>query len=65
MCLYMAVYTAVNGPCRTVYMAVYVPRTGTQVVYTARVQCVTTIFFAKDTVYAEMYSYKFITFKKS
>jgi len=32
-------------------------------VYTARAQCVTTIFFAKDTFYAETYSYKSITFK--
>jgi len=32
-------------------------------VHTARAQCVTTIFFAKDTFYAEMYSYKYITFK--
>jgi len=34
-------------------------------VYTARAQCVTTIFFAKDTFYAETFSYKSITFKKS
>ena len=36
-------------------MAVYVPCTGTRAVYTARAQCVTTIFFAKDTFYAETY----------
>jgi len=46
-------------------MAVYVPCTGTRAVYTARAQCVTTIFFVKDTFYSEMYSYKSITFKKS
>jgi len=44
---------------------VYVPCTGTRAVYTARAQCDTTIFFAKDTFYAETYSYKSITFKKS
>jgi len=48
-------------------MAVYVPCTGTRAVYTARAQCVTTIFFAKDTFYAETYSYSYksITFKNS
>jgi len=59
-----AVYTAAYGPCRTVLTAVYVPCTGTRAVYTARGQRVTTIFFAKDTFYAEAYSYKSITFKK-
>jgi len=54
MRVYTAVYTAVNGPC-----------TGTRAVYVARAQCVTTIFFAKDTFYDETYSYKSITFKKS
>ena len=59
-----AVYTAAYGPYRTVQTAVYVPGTGTRAVYTARAQCVTTIFCAKDTFYAETYSYKSITFKK-
>jgi len=58
-----AVYTAAYEPCRTVWTAVYVPCTGTRAVYTARAQCVTTIFFAKDTFYAETYSYKSSTFK--
>jgi len=43
----------------------YMPRPGTRAVYTARAQCVTAIFFAKDTFYAEAYSYKSITFRKS
>ena len=47
------------------YAAVYVPCTGTRAVYTARAQYVTAIFFAKDTFYAETYSYKSITFRKS
>ena len=38
----------------------YVPCTGMRTLYTARAQCVTTIFFAKDTFYAETYSYKSI-----
>jgi len=72
MRVYTAVYTAVNGPCTR-------PRTGVSdrvdgrvravyrdaAVYTVRAQFVTTIFFAKDTFYAETYSYKSITFKKS
>ena len=41
MRVYTAVYTAVNGCTR--------PRT--RDVYTARAQCVTTIFFAKDTFF--------------
>jgi len=48
-----------------VYTAMYVPCTGTRAVYTALAQCVTTIVFAKDIFYAETYSYKSITFKKS
>jgi len=44
---------------------VYMTCTGTRAVYTACAQCVTTIFVAKDTFYAETYSYKSITFKKS
>jgi len=44
---------------------VYGSCTPTWAVYTARAECITRIFFAKDTIYAETYSYKFITFKKN
>jgi len=46
-----AAYTAAYGPCWTVLTDVYVLCTGTRAVYTARAQCVSTILFAKDTVY--------------
>ena len=59
-------YTAVYGPCvLPVYTAMYGPCTRTQSMYAARAQCITTIFFTKDTIYAETFSYKSITFKIS
>jgi len=69
LAVYPAVYMARTRPCnggvhgcahgreRAVYTAAYGPCTGTRAVYTARAQCVTTIFFAKDTFYAENETY--------
>jgi len=62
MRVYTAVYTAVNGPCTRPRTGRVGPCTcrvqgrGPCTVYTARAQCVTTIFFAKDTFYAETHS---------